>query len=275
MIKAHELIKKGCWFAGGAWSWNGYSPLNKFSIDATKAALNGCIKNGVSNFVFTMWGDDTTECSRFALLPTLFYNILKIHNEWMRYVFLTIIVFQSGLQYAVLSYHTIIMLVFPLIIACLYNKKKYVYFAAMLSVPMIVISHLASTVLRVVPDEPLVAVDDVVFFGILPRLIEFLGIAVVCVFISDRIENLVKTLGSKNSELYADQENLILSLSQIIENKSENTGQHVKRVAEYTQLLCQSLGYSEEDSWKISLAAMMHDVGKIMVPETIWKNRAN
>lgn len=69
--------------------------------------------------------------------------------------------------------------------------------------------------------------------------------------------------------MYEDQENLILALSQIIENKSENTGHHVKRVAEYTQLLCQSLGYSEEDSWKISLAAMMHDVGKIMVPETI------
>ncbi|MBQ8527542.1 MAG: HD domain-containing protein [Lachnospiraceae bacterium] len=207
-------------------------------------------------------------CFNF-FLPTLFYNILKIHNEWMRYVFLTIIVFQSGLQYAVLSYHTIIMLVFPLIIACLYNKKKYVYFAAALSVPMIIISHLVSTMLRVVPDEPLVEVSDVVFFGILPRTIEFFGITVVCIFISDRIENLVKTLASKNSELYADQENLILALSQIIENKSENTGHHVKRVAEYTQLLCKSLGYSEEDSWKISLAAMMHDVGKIMVPETI------
>ena len=207
-------------------------------------------------------------CFNF-LLPTLFYNMLKIHNEWMRYIFLTIIVLQSGLQYAVLSYHTIIMLVFPLIIACLYNKKKYVYYVAVLCVPMIIISHLVSTVLRVVPDEPLVEVSDVVFFGILPRTIEFFGIAVVCVFISDRIENLVKTLASKNSELYADQENLILALSQIIENKSENTGHHVRRVAEYTQLLCHSLGYSEEDSWKIGLAAMMHDVGKIMVPETI------
>ena len=29
------------------------------------------------------------------------------------------------------------------------------------------------------------------------------------------------------------------------------------------------MGYSEEDSWKISLAAMLHDVGKIMIPENL------
>ena len=77
---------------------------------------------------------------------------------------------------------------------------------------------------------------------------------------------LVQTLANKNCELYEDQEHLIQSLSQIIEEKSENTGQHVRRVAEYTGLLCRSLGYSEEESWKIGLASMMHDVGKIMIP---------
>lgn len=61
----------------------------------------------------------------------------------------------------------------------------------------------------------------------------------------------------------------MLSLSQIIENKFENTGQHVRRVSEYTRILCRSLGYSEEESRIISLAATMHDVGKLMIPDTI------
>ena len=134
---------------------------------------------------------------------------------------------------------------------------------------MIILSHLAAYYLNVVPDEPLVTLKGTILYGIIPRTIEFLAVAVICLFISDRIEKLVSTLASKNSELYEDQENLILSLSQIIENKSENTGQHVKRVSEYTQVLCESLGYNSEDSWKVSLAAMMHDVGKIMIPENI------
>ncbi|MGN0596912.1 MAG: HD-GYP domain-containing protein [Ruminiclostridium sp.] len=202
-------------------------------------------------------------------LPTLLYNILKIRSKEIRYIILAILVFQSGLQYATLSYHTIIMLVFPLIMSCLYNERKYVIYTSILSIPMIVISHIAAFYLKVVPDEPLVTLKGTILYGIIPRTIEFLAVMIICLFISDRIEKLVNTLASKNGELYEDQENLILSLSQIIENKSENTGHHVKRVSEYTHVLCESLGYNTEESWKISLAAMMHDVGKIMIPETI------
>ena len=202
-------------------------------------------------------------------LPTLFCNILKMRSVVLRYFILALMVFQSGLQYATLSYHTIIMLVFPLVMSCLYNERKYVIFTAILSIPMIVLSHLTAYYLHVVPDEPLVTLKGTFLYGIIPRTIELLALAIICLFISDRIEKLVKTLADKNEELYEDQENLILSLSQIIENKSENTGQHVRRVAEYTEVLCKSLGYNDEESWKISLASMMHDVGKIMVSETI------
>lgn len=202
-------------------------------------------------------------------LPTLFCDILKLRSVRIRYVILTVIVLQSGIQYAALSYHTIMMLVFPVVIACLYNEKKYVIYTMIISLPTLLVSHLAAFWLKIVPDEPLITLRGTVFYGILPRTIEFFAISLVCIFISDRIERLIQTLASKNRELYEDQENLILSLSQIIENKSEYTGQHVRRVAEYTELLCHSLGYSDEDSWKISLASMLHDVGKVMIPEEI------
>ena len=202
-------------------------------------------------------------------LPTFFYSILKYRSVGVRFFILTVLVAQSGLQYATLSYHTIIMLVFPLIMSCLYNEKKYVIYTAVISIPMIVISHLAAFYLKIVPDEPLVTMKGTVLYGIIPRTIEFLAIFIICLYISHRIERLVSTLASKNKELYEDQENLIFSLSQIIEHKSLNTGQHVKRVSEYTQVLCKSLGYDDEEARKISLAAMMHDVGKIMIPEDI------
>ena len=212
----------------------------------------------------------TTVISVFNfILPTLFYNILKIHSTKIRYFILAIVVIQSGLQYAALSYHTIIMLVFPLIMACLYNEKKYVIYTAILTMPMIVISHLAAFYLKIVPDEPLITIKGTILYGIVPRTIEIFAVVILCYTISDRIEKLVNTLASKNRELYEDQENLILAVSQIIENKSENTGQHVKRVSEYTEVLCKCLGFNDEDSWKISLAAMMHDVGKLMIPESI------
>lgn len=73
MLKSHAAIKAGTWFAGGLWSWEGFAPHNAFSIQATGAALDACEGNGVKDIFFTLWGDNGAECSRFALLPALFY----------------------------------------------------------------------------------------------------------------------------------------------------------------------------------------------------------
>ena len=60
-------------FAGGAWMWAGYAPLNAFSQKATAPAMASCREAGVRDVLITMWGDDGAECSPFSLLPTLLF----------------------------------------------------------------------------------------------------------------------------------------------------------------------------------------------------------
>ena len=73
MLESHERMHAGTWFAGGLWSWTGFAPHNGFSLDATRAALESCRQHGIQDIIFTLWGDDGADCSRFALLPSLFY----------------------------------------------------------------------------------------------------------------------------------------------------------------------------------------------------------
>lgn len=73
MLSAHKRIKEGTWFAGGLWSWSGISPSNGYSIKVTDAALKACKEHQVQDVFLTMWGDNGGECSKFALLPSLFY----------------------------------------------------------------------------------------------------------------------------------------------------------------------------------------------------------
>ncbi len=200
------------------------------------------------------------------MLPTLLYNVLGIHKGWVRYIILFLLVVLAGLEYAVLSYHVILMLSFPLVIVCLYSRNRYVIYVSVLTIPMLIVSHLAAFALKVVPDEPLVTLKGVVLYGILPRLLEMFAFIVAAYFIADRMQALVGRVLLKNKELYADQENTLTSLSEIIESQSEHTGTHVKRVALYADIICRGLGISEEESWKISQASKMHDVGKIIVP---------
>lgn len=72
-----------------------------------------------------------------------------------------------------------------------------------------------------------------------------------------------------NKNLLQTQRDLIVSLSEAIEEKSEETGVHVHNVAEYTRILCEHMGYSKEKAEEVALASMLHDVGKISIPDNI------
>ena len=209
------------------------------------------------------------------LIPTIIYNMAGIHNGCIRYVILFLLVLLAGIQYAILSYHVILMLSFPLVISCLYSGKRYVTYVSTMTVLMLVGSHIAAYKLGVVPDEPLVTLKGTILYGILPRIIEMLAFIVAAYFIADRMQALVGRVILKNKELYADQENTLTSLSEIIESQSEHTGTHVKRVALYTDIICKGLGMSDEESWKVSQASKMHDVGKIIVPLEILEKPGN
>lgn len=203
------------------------------------------------------------------LIPTLFYDVLGLRSKFIRYLVLTLLVFMSGLMYSILSYHVIIMLIFPVVVSCLYCDRAYVIYTTLLSVPVMAVSHLIAFTLKIVPDEPLVTLSGVLLYGIIPRVIELVAISLICIGITGKLQRLIAALVKKNNELYEEQQVVVSSLSELVEAQSHETGQHVKRVAAYTEILCRAMGLSEEETWKISVASMMHDVGKICVPREI------
>ena len=73
MLCAHQKIKPGTWFAGGIWTWAGFAPHNGYSMKAVKAAVESCAEQGIQDVILTMWGDWGGECSKFSLLPAVFY----------------------------------------------------------------------------------------------------------------------------------------------------------------------------------------------------------
>ena len=65
------------------------------------------------------------------------------------------------------------------------------------------------------------------------------------------------------------QEEMIVSFAEITENKSGQTGQHIRRVSEYSRILAQELGMDEEQCERIRIASTMHDIGKLLIPSEI------
>ncbi len=72
-----------------------------------------------------------------------------------------------------------------------------------------------------------------------------------------------------NQELDRTQSELIVMLGEAIEKRSKETGNHVRRVGEYSRLLGRLHGLSEEEADTLLIAAALHDAGKIAIPDAI------
>lgn len=65
------------------------------------------------------------------------------------------------------------------------------------------------------------------------------------------------------------QEQLIRSLAEMSESKSKETGQHIKRVSEYMRVFGSSICKTSRECDNLACAAMLHDIGKLIVPSSI------
>ena len=73
MLRIQKSFGRNVSFAGGAGSWFGSTPQNRFSIEQTTVAMKICKEMGIKSYIMTAWGDDGAECSPFACLPTFAY----------------------------------------------------------------------------------------------------------------------------------------------------------------------------------------------------------
>lgn len=70
-------------------------------------------------------------------------------------------------------------------------------------------------------------------------------------------------------ERVANYEETILSLVDMIEKRDTYTAGHTRRVAQYCELIARQLGLDAADIEKLKRAAILHDIGKIAIPDAV------
>lgn len=61
----------------------------------------------------------------------------------------------------------------------------------------------------------------------------------------------------------------VLTIARTVDAKDVNTSQHSLRVSEYSVMIAKELGYSDEECENLRKAALLHDIGKIGIPDRI------
>ncbi len=85
-------------------------------------------------------------------------------------------------------------------------------------------------------------------------------------------ETLIST--KLTQEIQDTQKEVVFTMGAIGESRSKETGNHVKRVAEYSKILALAIGMSEEEAELLKQASPMHDIGKVAIPDEILKKPA-
>ncbi len=70
-------------------------------------------------------------------------------------------------------------------------------------------------------------------------------------------------------EIKQTQREIIMTLAETGEMRSKETGNHVKRVARYSEIIGRKYGLSDHDLDILRDASPMHDIGKIAIPDSI------
>lgn len=84
-----------------------------------------------------------------------------------------------------------------------------------------------------------------------------------------------RRMEAQNKELEAVKKQMgmvnetILAIAKTVDAKDENTSQHSQRVAEYSVDIARKLGMNEEEVYNLKRMALLHDIGKIAIPDAV------
>jgi len=82
-------------------------------------------------------------------------------------------------------------------------------------------------------------------------------------------QRLEATVQEQTAAIRESRDEIALRLIAAQEHRHDETGAHVKRMGMYSEILATALGRSDDMAEMLRLAAPMHDVGKIGVPDAI------
>lgn len=86
--------------------------------------------------------------------------------------------------------------------------------------------------------------------------------------LANHIDKSYKNVLFKN-EIETSQEEIVNLLGEAVENRSKESGNHVKRVSLISELLSKKVGFSDYEATLVKIAAPLHDLGKIGIPDNI------
>lgn len=210
-------------------------------------------------------------CLLLLMIPMILVNVFKLEKQWIKYYVIMCVLAVVFLLGTFISYDYAVLAIFPLLIATMYCDRRLITATTLIDCIVVFLSMCMRYFILSggASGNEYSSFAEALIYGVSLRIVLILVTTLVTYYIVDRNMYMLNQTFSANSDLVHSQEELIYAFAEISESKSKVTGEHIRRVSEYMRILGNASGFEKEYVDKLSVAAMMHDIGKLMISEEI------
>ncbi|MCR5451020.1 MAG: HD domain-containing protein [Lachnospiraceae bacterium] len=142
------------------------------------------------------------------------------------------------------------------------DEQKNIKLLLVLSVVLVLIYIGGTIFISTRSDVPMII--TILFISIV--MVPFIGIIL---YIASRYNANLELLNKNAGQMQDLVMQTISTVARTIDAKDEYTEGHSARVAEYSRLLARELGKNEDEARNIYFIALLHDIGKIGIPDSV------
>ena len=186
----------------------------------------------------------TVSTCLILLIPTLLVNILKIEKSYVKYVLIWCSILFVSILTIVLSYHAVLMFIYPVALSSVYFSKKVTLTTLLEFCFLLVFSLFVSFYTQFTTDHNGSSITKLVCFLIIPRLIILMALSTIFIAINQRASALIKQIilsQAESEKMLDDMKNIMdktshisnsLTLSMnVLSNVSNNTEKNTEEIS--------------------------------------------
>ena len=166
------------------------------------------------------------------IVPSIIVFIFKLDNRGVKYIVVSAAALMVATLTVFLSYHVVILFVYPIALASLYFSRKLSWYAVLFSVAVVTAAQLLSLNANGAVDKNLTNSFELLVYGVVPRGIQLIALALIFILLSKR------TRGMLRNAVGAEEQKSMLNRLKTVTDKSHEVSsvlvQSVKQLSEIT-----------------------------------------
>ncbi|MBQ2934791.1 MAG: hypothetical protein IJD96_00980 [Lachnospiraceae bacterium] len=155
--------------------------------------------------------------SMMLIIPSLLIMKFKLNSSFVKYIVVTGAVSFVTLLSITLTYHVVVIYVYPIAIASLYFSKKLNMVSAVMTVVGVSVGQIVAFLLQTLPDDNFTEMKGVIIYGIIPRALILIALAAIFTTLGSRTSAMLSNL------MGAEEQERILKQMQDMKNSAIKT----------------------------------------------------